>query len=70
MKPVKFLVMSVGPYEKNGTCKYFESIDGKDKIIVVLPKQFEENAAGYRKHGIEVYSVLCSSCKRLSRQLQ
>ena len=55
MKPVKFLVMSVGPYEKNGTCKYFEAIDGKDRIIVVLPKQFEENAAGYRKHGIEVY---------------
>ena len=55
MKPVKFLIMSVGPYEKNGTCKYFKTIGGLDKIVVVLPKQFEENADSYRKNGVEVF---------------
>ena len=55
MKRVKFLVMSVGPYEKNGTCKYFEKIGGIANTVVVLPKQFEANANGYREHGIAVY---------------
>ena len=55
MKPVKFLVMSVGPYSKNGTCKYIEKIGGKDKIVVVLPEQFKENAESYQKRGIRVY---------------
>lgn len=55
MKPVIFLIMSVGPFEKNGSCKYFISIGGKDNIIVVLPKQFAKHAKSYEENGIRVY---------------
>lgn len=55
MKPVVFLVMSVGPHEKNGTCKYLEKIGGKDNIVVCLPKEFDKNAKSYSDLGIRVY---------------
>lgn len=55
MRKVKFLVMSVGPVEKNGTCKYMERIGGTKDTIVVLPEQFKKNADGYRSKGFDVY---------------
>lgn len=54
-KPIKVLVMSVGPIEKNGTVKFLTKIGAKELACVCLPKQYEENADGYRKKGIEVY---------------
>lgn len=55
MKKLIILVMSVGPHGTNGTCNFLESIGGKDNIVVVLPKQFENNAASYRESGIKVF---------------
>lgn len=55
MRPVKFLIMSVGPVEKNGTCKYMEKIGGVKNSVVVLPRQFGDNAKGYKKKGFDVY---------------
>ena len=55
MKKLIVLVMSVGPHSKNGTCKYLESIGGKDNMVVVLPKQFESNKDSYLEKGIKVY---------------
>lgn len=54
MKDVIVLVMSVGPYEKNGTVEYIESIGGKENLIVCLPEQFKDNSGGYEAHGINV----------------
>ena len=55
MKDVLVLVMSVGPYERNGTVEYLESIGGKNQIIVCLPDQFSDNATGYEEKGIRTY---------------
>lgn len=52
---IKILVMSVGPYSKNGTAKWLKKIDSKDLMVVVLPKEFEDNAITYTKEGIETY---------------
>lgn len=54
-KPIKILVMSVGEYSKNYTVKYLERIGGSTNTVVCLPKQFECNADGYKKNGIEVF---------------
>ena len=55
MKKVKVLVMSVGPYEKNGTIKWLEKINAKELATVCLPKEFEENSEGYTKRNIDVF---------------
>lgn len=55
MKPIKILIMSVGPVEKNGTVKYLDKIGAADLACTCLPKQFEDNAEGYRKRGVEVF---------------
>lgn len=55
MKPIKVLIMSVGEYKDNGTAKWLENFGLIKEMVVVLPKQFEENADSYRKRGIEVY---------------
>lgn len=55
VKPIKILVMSVGPVEKNGTVKYLERIGAGDLACVCLPKQFSDNASGYENRGIEVF---------------
>lgn len=54
-KPIKVLVMSVGAYATNWTIKYLERIGGVGNAVVCLPKQYEKNADGYRKKGIEVF---------------
>lgn len=54
-KEVVVLVMSVGEFKKNATCKYFIKIGGKDSLVVCLPKQFEENAKSYEREGIRTY---------------
>lgn len=55
MKPIRFLVMSVGPYNQNWTVGYLMSLGCQKDITVCLPKQFKENAAGYKKNGVDVY---------------
>lgn len=55
MKPIKVLVMSVGEYKKNGTCKWLKKIGAVDLGVVVLPKEFEENKKSYENEGFEVY---------------
>lgn len=55
MKKIKVLVMSVGPYEKNGTVKWLEKIKAQDLAIVCLPKEFEENKKSYEKRNINVF---------------
>lgn len=55
MKPIKVLIMSVGKYKDNGTAKWLENFGLIKEMVVVLPKQFEENADSYRERGIEVY---------------
>ena len=47
--------MSVGEYDSNGTAKWLEKIGAVDLGVIVLPKQFEENASSYKKRGFEVY---------------
>lgn len=54
-KPVKVLIMSVGEYNKNGTAIWLRELGMTKDMVVVLPKQFEENADSYRKRGIDVY---------------
>ena len=50
------LVMSVGPYEKNGTAKYLRKIGApKGSVKICLPKEKEENAKSYEDKGIDVY---------------
>ena len=55
MKDLYVLVMSVGAHATNWTCHYIERIGGKDRLIVCLPKQYEENAQSYRDEGVNVY---------------
>lgn len=55
MKKVKVLVMSVGEYKKNGTCKWLKKIGGEDLGVVVLPKEFKTNKESYEKEGFEVF---------------
>ena len=55
MKPVTFLVMSVGPFEKNGTCKYMNKIGGREMTVVCLPQEFEKHAQSYCDEGFRVY---------------
>lgn len=55
MREVKFLVMSVGPADKNGTCRYLERIGGTKNIIVVLPNQYKGHAKSYRDKGMQVF---------------
>ena len=55
MKDVKFLIMSVGPYDSNGTCKYIEKIGGKTDMVIVLPDQFSRYAKTYEKRGVQVF---------------
>ena len=54
-KPIKVLIMSVGPFEKNWTVRYLSRIGRKDNFVVCLPMQFADNAESYRSNGIEVY---------------
>ena len=54
-RPIKILIMSVGPVSKNGTVSFLQKIGAEDLAVVCLPKQSEENADGYRKRGIEVF---------------
>ena len=55
MKKIKILIMSVGEYKKNGTCKWLKKIDAEDLGVVVLPNEFKENKEGYMKAGFEVF---------------
>jgi len=55
VKKIKVLVMSVGPYEKNGTVKWLEKIKAQDLATVCLPKEFEENKKSYEKRNIDVF---------------
>lgn len=52
---IKILVMSVGPYEKNGTTKWLVKLGAEDLAVVCLPSEFEEYSESYKKRGIEVY---------------
>lgn len=54
-KPIKVLIMSVGPCEKNGSVAYFKRIGGAEHCVVCLPMQFEQHAQSYRDDGIDVY---------------
>ena len=55
MKPVTFLVMSVGPFEKNGTCQYLGRIGGRQNTVVCLPKEFDKHVPSYEKAGFRVF---------------
>lgn len=55
MKKIKVLVMSVGPYEKNGTIFQLEKMGATDLALVCLPKEFENNKDGYLDNGIDVF---------------
>lgn len=55
MKKIKVLVMSVGGYKKNGTCRWLKKIGGEDLGVVVLPNEFRENEEEYVKAGFEVF---------------
>lgn len=47
------LVMSVGSCEKNGTVKFLQKIGApNERIVVCLPRQFENNAESYRAVGL------------------
>lgn len=54
-KPIKILIMSVGPYSGNTTAHYFDKIGGKDHCVVCLPQVKEYNAATYTTKGFEVF---------------
>ena len=54
-KKLIVLVMSVGPYEKNGTVCWLERIGGKANTVVVLPRQFEQYAKSYADKGVNTY---------------
>jgi len=54
-KKLIVLVMSVGPYEKNGTAKWLEQLGGTEHMYVVLPKQFKNNEKSYHDRGIKTY---------------
>lgn len=56
MRQLIVLIMSVGPFLKNGSAKYLERIGGKDRSYIVMPKQFANNYAGeYTSRGFKVY---------------
>lgn len=52
---IKILVMSVGPYQKNGTAKWLKKLDATDLCLICLPNQFVENAESYSEQGLEVF---------------
>ena len=54
-KQIKVLIMSVGDYAQNWTLRYLIRIGGKEHCLVCLPKQFEDNAEGYIRRGVEVF---------------
>ena len=55
MKPIKILIMSVGEYKDNGTAKWLNNLGLRKKMVVCLPKQFENNTETYTTQGIETY---------------
>lgn len=54
-KPIKVLIMSVGPYSGNTTAHYFDKIGGRERCVVCLPFVKEYNADTYKKKGFEVF---------------
>ena len=52
---IKILVMSVGPYEKNGTTKWLVKLGAEDLAVVCLPSEFQEHAESYTNRGIATY---------------
>lgn len=54
-KPIKVLIMSVGPYSANTTAHFFNKIGGKDNCVVCLPFAKEYNADTYTAKGFEVF---------------
>lgn len=54
-RPIKLLIMSVGPYSGNTTVHYFKRIGGGEHCVVCLPYVKEYNADTYAKKGFEVF---------------
>ena len=52
---IKILVMSVGPYEKNGTARWLTKLGAEDLATICLPNEFSANADSYRDKGMEVF---------------
>lgn len=55
MKPIKILIMSVGPFKKNGTAKWLVKLGAEDLGVVCLPKEFEKYVSSYQEKNIEVF---------------
>lgn len=55
MKPIKILIMSVGPFSKNGTAKWLLKLGAERLGVACLPKEFGKYADSYKKKNIEVF---------------